>query len=71
MRKVQAESIQKMPVKQGIAPITTTDLLLLLRAIVPRIITIPRNDDFQTHSPTPFNAGQAGSKYPYIIKEVK
>ncbi len=31
-----------------------------------RIIPTPRNDDLQRQNPTPFNAGQAGPKYPNI-----
>ncbi len=33
---------------------------------MPRIIPTPRNDDLQRQSPPPFNAGQAGPKYPDI-----
>jgi hypothetical protein len=70
MRKVQAEIIQEMPVKQGNAPISATVLFLLLRASAAHNST-SRNDDFQMQSPRPFNAEQAGPKYPNIIKEVK
>jgi hypothetical protein len=34
--------------------------------LVPRIIPMPRNNDLQRQSTTPFNAGQAGPKYPDI-----
>jgi hypothetical protein len=59
MRKVQVEMIQEMLVKQGMAPITATVLLLLLRATAAHNY-IPKNDDFQMQSPRPFYVGQAG-----------